>query len=153
MAYEHFEQPTVELLNWLEENLSFYEKEGNEKAVACFRSLLEDAQQKANIITRSASMPIPRDGAFMTQIERVCASRKIDAPEPPVHLGFLRMLDPDYQAHVSGTERKAYSRLPIGFSEMLDAAFPHSTKLDDNPRGVHRGTGFLAMLEGAANGT
>jgi len=50
---EHFARPTVKHLEWLEKNLFFYEQKGNEKAVALFRSLSEDAKRKMGIVTRS----------------------------------------------------------------------------------------------------
>jgi hypothetical protein len=105
--------------------------------------------------TRAIQRIIPRNGAIMTQIERVCASRTSNTPEPPAHLGFLRMLDPDYQAYMKNGSSKMYNRTPVGFIEMLEAAFPHENpaKPDEHPRAIHRGMGFRAMLEGAAKGT
>ena len=75
-------------------------------------------------------------------------------PEPQPRLGFLRMLDPAYQRHVSGESSETRERIPSGFPEMLESAFPNRppVTLDGKPR-APRGMGFRAMLEGASRGT
>lgn len=161
---EEFEKPTPQLLSWLENSLSYYQRQGNEKAIAVFQSLLEDAKQKANIITRSASWlsstPTRRMNetgfaAMLNAVRPARATIEKPQPEPQTHFGFLRMLDSDYQAHVASGSDEKHSRIPCGFREMLEAAFPHGNPAtpDDKPRVARRGLGFAAMLEGASKGT
>jgi hypothetical protein len=161
MDYD-FEHPTIELLRWLENNLSYYEQQGNEKASAIFQSLLEDARQKANIITRSASWlsstptrAIPRNGAIMTMLESVVTSRTSHEPEPQPHLGFLRQFDIGYQQYVENGSVETHNRIPYGFSEMIESAFPRQipTTPENKPRVARRGSGFGNMVECAFSGT
>jgi hypothetical protein len=98
---------------------------------------------------------IPRNGV-MTQIERVCARRTSDEPEPQPRLGCLRMLDPAYQRHVSGESNETYKRIPCGFREMIESAFPNGENgnlTTEHEKSRVRGMGFVAMLEGARSGT
>jgi len=65
MPYEptthDFEHPTLELIHWLEESLSYYEKENDKEAVSLFRTLLQETQEKMDIITRSNEQPQTQD--------------------------------------------------------------------------------------------
>jgi len=106
-------------------------------------------------IERASENIIPRNGAVMTMLERVCASRTSDEPEPQTRLGFLRMLDTTYQQHVENGSVETHDRIPCGFGEMIAAAFPHGnpTTPHDRPHVVRRGMGFANMLDGASRGT
>jgi len=114
-----------------------------------------DEVKYATTIETNHENIIPREGGIVTQLERVCARRTRDEPEPQTRLGFLRMLDTTYQQHVENGSVETHDRIPFGFGEMLEAAFPHgnSTTPDNKPRVVRRGLGFAAMLEGASKGT
>jgi hypothetical protein len=100
---------------------------------------------------------IPRNGV-MTQFERVCSSRTTEAlqPEPQISFGFLRQLDSNYQAHVADRSEEPHGRIPCGFSEMMEAAFPNGENRNlatEHEKPHVRGMGFAAMLDGARRGT
>jgi len=164
---EEFEKPTPQLLSWLENSLSYYQQQGNEKAIAVFQPLLEDAKQKANIITRSASWlsstPTRRmnETGFAAMLNAARPARAtIEKPQPETRgaYGFRAMLTAASSGGVMSrtieTRDLSTHRVPYGFSEMLESAFPNRppVTLDDKPR-ARRGMGFRAMLEGASRGT
>ena len=97
-----------------------------------------------------------RQTGFLAMCEATRPARTSETvqPELQIRLGFLRMLDPNYQAHVANGSEETHSRIPCGFREMIEAAFPHGNRTtpDDKPH-VVRGMGFAAMLEGARRGT
>jgi len=122
-----------------------------------FGNMLEASRRgtfETRAIERTIENIIPRNGVF-TMLERACACKPSNELEPPTRLGFLRMLDRHYQEHVKNGSNETHNRIPIGFTEMLEAAFPHenSTKPDYKQRVVRRGMGFAAMLEAASRGT
>jgi len=170
---EEFEKPTPQLLLWLENSLSYYQQQGNEKAIAVFRDLLAEAKSRVTIITRSASSHNNEEEAIqrasddakyrrmneagfraMLEAARPARTSKTAQPEPQIHFGFLRMLDSKYQAHVAGESVETHDRIPCGFGEMIAAAFPHGNPTTPYAKPhVRRGMGFANMLEGAAKGT
>jgi hypothetical protein len=79
---------------------------------------------------------VPREGGVVTMLERVVARRTNDEPEP-----------------IETRDLSTY-RVPYGFSEMIEAAFPHGNRTtpEDKPH-VVRGMGFAAMLEASRRGT
>ena len=71
--------------------------------------------------------------------------------------GFMGMLDPAYQHHISRESSETHKLIPCGFLEMLESAFPNGktgnlTTEHEKPC-IQRGMGFAAMLEGARRGT
>jgi len=99
MAYEpDFENPTTETIHWIEENLSYYEKHNDKKAISVFRSLLQETKEKMGIITRSneqtESTQRPSGISYMVQ----CAlggSSKPNSEQPQeeqARSGFSEML-------------------------------------------------------------
>lgn len=109
-----------------------------------FTRMLEAARGKGEqphtvierVIQTNPEDIIPREGGVVTMFERVIARRTNDEPEP-----------------IETRDLSTY-RVPYGFSEMIEAAFPHGNRTtpEDKPH-VVRGMGFAAMLEGARRGT
>lgn len=122
-----------------------------------FRSMLQAASGKGEqphtaierVIQTNHEDIIPRNG-IVTMLERVCASRTRDEPEPQRRgaYGFSARGQP------IETRDRPTRRTPYGFSEMVEAAFPHGnpTTSDDKPH-VKRGMGFSAMIEASRSGT
>jgi hypothetical protein len=121
------------------------------------RALDEIEQDEAKYIQSSAPRRRTNESGFMAMCEvaRGARTNETAQPEPQTHSGFLRMLDSDYQVYVTRGSEGTHDRIPYGFSEMLEAAFPHGNPIasHDKPHAVRRGMGFGAMLEGARSGT
>ena len=133
---EEFEKPTPQLLSWLENSLSYYQQQGNEKAIAVFRDLLAEAKSRVTIITRSASEPQPKSG-------------------------FRAMLASAFSASSHNNEEEAIQRASddakyrrmneAGFRAMLEAARPSRAIEKPEPE-IRGGYGFLAMLDASSRG-
>jgi len=137
---EEFEKPTPQLLSWLENSLSYYQQQGNEKAIGVFRDLLAEAKSRVTIITRSASEPQPKSG-------------------------FRAMLDSAFSASSHNNEEEAIQRASddakyrrqsrrmneAGFRAMLEAARPSRAIEKPEPE-IRGGYGFLAMLDASSRG-